>query len=82
MTVLPYQDFAERIVDSLALGVAELPLPTAGLFDDLGFDSFQAVELLVTAEELSQAQVADIEPPEIYTMQDAYDYYCNLSRQS
>jgi len=57
--------------------------PTTGVFDDLGLDSLQAFELILVTEELALgdrgATFYPQEVPAIFTMGDAYDYYCSVA---
>jgi acyl carrier protein len=56
---------------------SDTPLvPTDGLYDDLGIDSIQALEMLVLIEAAADLQVPPAMLPEMYTLQDAYEYYC------
>ena len=73
-----FERFVERLRELLR---AELPQSVTrydGLYDELGFDSFQAFELLIVVESLAGTVMPPPELPEIYTLGDAYTYYQQL----
>lgn len=52
--------------------------PTTGLYDELGLDSFDAFRLLLLIEELADSLIPPAVVPELYSVGDAYGYYCAL----
>lgn len=53
-----------------------------GFFDDLGFDSFDAVRLIVWLEGMSGIIIPDLPPPPIFTVADAHIHFCNLRKRA
>ena len=56
--------------------------PHAGLFDELGMDSFAAIMMIYWIESLADPESLPDELPYMFTVQDAYDYYRLLSVDS
>jgi acyl carrier protein len=48
------------------------------LFDELCFDSFDALRLIVFVEEFSEVVFAPLRVPEMWTVGDAYGYHLQL----
>ena len=68
---------AEKIkqIVSEQLGVDEAEVtPTASFVDDLGADSLDTVELVMTFEEAFEIEIPDEEAEKIRTVQDAITY--------
>lgn len=78
--MIGYEDFAVRIVEQLGIDCAGPVNPYAELYEELGLDSLQVFQLLVRVETLAGADLPPLDLPEIYTMQDAHDYYKLSSR--
>ncbi len=49
-------------------------LPEASLVDDLGADSLNLVELVMTMEEIFEIEIDDDDTDKMQTVQDAIDY--------
>jgi acyl carrier protein len=75
--VLSLDEYCRRIFGILELPAPEPVDPTAGLFDELALDSLQAFELIVVTEQLAGRDVPPPELPTIWTLGDAYRYYCD-----
>lgn len=75
--MLDYDGFSNRVATLVEIDLDVPVNPYDGLYTDLGFDSLQAFQLIIIIETLADAMPID-EVPELYTMQDAYDYYAQL----
>lgn len=74
-------EFDEFIDELRVMLTAELPesvAPYDGLYDELGFDSFQAFELLIVVEAMAETLVAPEDVPELFTLGDAHAYFEHL----
>jgi acyl carrier protein len=76
--MLDYDRMSARVAELLGLEIDGPIDPGVGLYDELGLDSFQALQLIVIIESLADAPVPPLDLPELFTMQDAYDYYVSL----
>jgi len=63
----------QLIVEQLQVDEAEVT-PTAHFVDDLGADSLDIVELVMTFEEAFEIEIPDEEAEKITTVRDAIDY--------
>lgn len=63
----------QLIVEQLSVDEAEVT-PTAHFIDDLGADSLDIVELVMTFEESFEIEIPDEEAEKIHTVKDAVDY--------
>jgi acyl carrier protein len=63
----------QLIVEQLQVDEAEVT-PTAHFVDDLGADSLDIVELVMTFEEAFEIEIPDEEAEKITTVKDAVDY--------
>jgi acyl carrier protein len=63
----------QLIVEQLQVDEAEVT-PTAHFVDDLGADSLDIVELVMTFEEAFEIEIPDEEAEKITTVKDAIDY--------
>jgi acyl carrier protein len=63
----------QLIVEQLQVDEAEVT-PTAHFVDDLGADSLDIVELVMTFEEAFEIEIPDEEAEKIATVKDAIDY--------
>ena len=63
----------QLIVEQLGVDEAEVT-PTAHFIDDLGADSLDIVELVMTFEEAFEIEIPDEEAEKITTVKDAIDY--------
>lgn len=75
---MDYTSFSTRVVELLELPDQGPINPYDELFTELGFDSLQAYQIVVISERLAGIDIPPFDIPEIYTMQDAFDYYCSL----
>lgn len=63
----------QLIVEQLGVDEAEVT-PTAHFIDDLGADSLDIVELVMTFEESFEIEIPDEDAEKIQTVKDAVDY--------
>ncbi|MGH9439296.1 MAG: acyl carrier protein [Terriglobia bacterium] len=63
----------QLIVEQLGVDEAEVT-PTAHFIDDLGADSLDIVELVMTFEESFEIEIPDEDAEKIHTVKDAVDY--------
>jgi len=63
----------QLIVEQLGVDEAEVT-PTAHFVDDLGADSLDIVELVMTFEEAFEIEIPDEDAEKITTVKDAIDY--------
>lgn len=63
----------QLIVEQLSVDEAEVT-PTAHFIDDLGADSLDIVELVMTFEESFEIEIPDEDAEKIHTVKDAVDY--------
>ncbi len=61
------------IADKLSVETEEV-VPEASFVDDLGADSLDLVELIMSMEEEFDIEISDEDAEEIQTVQDAMDY--------
>jgi len=66
------------IAEKLSVGMEEI-VPEASFVDDLGADSLDLVELIMSMEEEFDTDISDEDAEKIVTVQDAIDY---ISAQS
>jgi len=76
--MMTYDQFTRRVVELLELDLVFPVNPFDGLFDEVGLDSFQTMQLIVVIEALAGIDVPPLEIPEMFTVQDTYDYYGSL----
>jgi acyl carrier protein len=84
MSQLQMEDFVRRVerLMNRELGPDRAPIdPSASLYDDLGLDSIEALQLLIAIESIAGIDVPPLEVPALYTVQDAFEYYSLLVRQ-
>ncbi|MHB1776636.1 MAG: acyl carrier protein [Acidimicrobiales bacterium] len=74
--MLSLDEYCRRIFALLDAAAPEPVDPAAGLFDELALDSLQAFELIVVTEQLAGRDVPPPALPAIWTLGDAYGYYC------
>ena len=67
------ENVKQLIVEQLQVDEAEVT-PTAHFVDDLGADSLDIVELVMTFEEAFEIEIPDEEAEKITTVKDAIDY--------
>ncbi|MBI2830849.1 MAG: acyl carrier protein [Chloroflexi bacterium] len=77
-----YERLKKLVVEQLGVEVEEV-VPTASFVDDLGADSLDLVELIMSLEETFSTPAKKIEIPDedadkIVTVQDAVDYLKDL----
>jgi hypothetical protein len=80
MAAMTFDDFTGAALQAIGVTVAQPVFGHSGLFDDLSLDSLQAVQLLFAVEAMAGCDVPPPDLPEIFTMGDAYEYYCDLVR--
>ena len=61
------------IVEKLSVDLDEI-VPEASFVDDLGADSLDLVELIMSMEEEFDIDISDVDAEELVTFQDAIDY--------
>lgn len=65
---------------SRQLGISDQAItPNQHLFDDLGADSLDAIELVMEAEEVFEIEISDDDAEKVKTVQDAIDLAFRLS---
>ncbi len=69
------------IVEQLGVDEAEVT-PTAHFIDDLGADSLDIVELVMTFEEAFEIEIPDEEAEKIQTVKDAVEYIQGHTKSS
>jgi acyl carrier protein len=70
-------------VISEKLGIDEQDItPEASFIDDLGADSLDLVELIMSLEELADIDISDDDAEKLETVQNAYDYIKNAVGES
>lgn len=77
-----YERIKKIVVEQLGVEAEEV-IPTASFVDDLGADSLDLVELIMSLEEefsnsSSKVEIPDEDAEKIATIQDAVDYLKNL----
>jgi acyl carrier protein len=75
--MLSFREYCERIFRLLDLATPDRIDPETRLFEELALDSLQAFELVVATEQLAGRDVPPPELPAIWTIGDAYRYYCD-----
>jgi acyl carrier protein len=76
--MLKYEAFSTQVADLLDIK-GERPLNRyLGLYDELGFDSLQSFQLLLLVESMAGLDVPEEDPPGLFTLDDAYQYYVKL----
>lgn len=70
--------FCERLLQILEIEAGSRFGPLDNLYETVGLDSFQAFQMIIVIESLAGADVPPVELPEMYTLQDAYQYYLVL----
>ncbi len=73
------QEMIDIIVEQLSVE-KEKVVPNASFVDDLGADSLDLVELIMSMEEGFDIEIPDEEAEKIATVQDAIDYVNNLKK--
>ena len=63
------------IAEQLDIGEEEIK-PEASLLNDLGADSLDIVEMVMTMDDEFQMEISDEEAEKIQTVQEAIDYIC------
>jgi acyl carrier protein len=68
------EDKVKKIIaEKLSVDLTEV-IPTASFVDDLGADSLDLVELIMSMEEEFDVDISDEDAEKIITVQDAIDY--------
>lgn len=70
--------FAEQLAEILQLDGEDRFGPSTSLFDDWALDSLQAFAMIVIIESMAGVDVPPPEIPELFTVADAYGYFCSL----
>jgi acyl carrier protein len=70
-----------RLAEVLAFNPRELTA-ASGLYDEVGLDSVDAVEVVLKIEELAGSHEPSIDLPQLLTLGDAYDYYVDVVRST
>lgn len=79
---MEFEAFVARLRALVSVDIPNDVSRYAGLYDELGFDSFQAFELLIIVESMSGNLVPPEQVPELYTLGDAHAYYEQLRSAS
>ena len=73
------EDKVKKIIaEKLSVDIAEV-VPKASFVDDLGADSLDLVELIMSMEEEFDIDISDEDAEKILTVQDALDYVAKHS---
>lgn len=75
-------DFGHRVAELLNVETPDEVNPYDSLYEDWGLDSLQAFELIIIVESLAGSLVPPASVPEIFTVQDAFDYYRSMLADS
>ena len=71
---MPVQDKVKDIIaEKLSVDISEV-VPSASFVDDLGADSLDLVELIMSMEEEFDVEISDEDAEKLLTVQDAMDY--------
>ncbi len=71
------EDKVKKIIaEKLSVDMAEV-VPEASFVDDLGADSLDLVELIMSMEEEFDVEISDEDAEKITTVKDAFDYVAN-----
>ena len=78
-----FEQLKKMVVEQLGVEESEV-IPTASFVDDLGADSLDLVELMMSLEEQfsspsQKIEISDEDAAKIVTVQDAVDYIRDLS---
>jgi len=65
------------VAEKLSVDVSEV-IPEAAFVDDLGADSLDLVELIMSMEEEFDVEISDDDAEKLVTVKDAIDYINNL----
>ena len=71
-----FDSFSRRLLESLQVDFDGQLSAATNLYEEIGLDSLQAFELVVLIEAWAGLMITPQEIPEIYTLADAYSYYC------
>jgi acyl carrier protein len=78
MSESSFEQFVSRLRGLWRVEIPDQVTPDTSLFDDLAIDSIQAFELLIIIESVADCMVPPVEVPEMYTLADTFDYFCEL----
>ena len=68
------QDKVKKIIaEKLGVDISDV-VPQASFIDDLGADSLDLVELILSMEEAFEVEISDEDAEKLRTVQDAIDY--------
>ncbi len=68
------EDKVKKIIEEKLSVDMEEVIPEASFVDDLGADSLDLVELIMSMEEEFDVEISDEDAEKITTVKDAYDY--------
>jgi acyl carrier protein len=72
--LMSIEDKVKKIIaEKLSVDMAEI-VPEASFVDDLGADSLDLVELIMSMEEEFDVEISDEDAEKITTVKDAFDY--------
>ena len=72
--LMSIEDKVKKIIaEKLSVDMEEV-IPEASFVDDLGADSLDLVELIMSMEEEFDVEISDEDAEKITTVKDAYDY--------
>jgi hypothetical protein len=72
---LQFEGYCTRLLKELEIPFAGEYHSTTDLYDEVGMDSLNALELLIITEGFANLMVPLPEIPPIFTLGDAYEYY-------
>ena len=79
--MLDFDAFTRHVFQLLEIDRPAAPNPYDELYTDIGLDSLQAFELIIIVEATAEVDIPPEVVPDLYTLQDAYEYYESLCRQ-
>jgi acyl carrier protein len=75
--IMSVEDKVKKIIaEKLSVDIAEV-VPEASFVDDLGADSLDLVELIMSMEEAFDVDISDEDAEKLVTVKDAFDYIKN-----
>jgi acyl carrier protein len=75
---MTFDEFAIFLAQALELEPPITLQPTTGLYDELGLESLQAFQMVIAIETRAGLEIPEDDVPELYTLGDAYEYFCRI----